>query len=121
MKSVKAIINIGYNEGYGKNDKMTLDEFSLFLQDFIANNYESIGEYISFIVTPAMTVYNTDWGCHNGGEPMMLLTASANPQFVKNIDLWKIHVEEYARMLKSVLKQSTVFMEFVETDTVYLK
>lgn len=119
MKSCKATITIGINEGYNHNNETNLD-FNEYLQNFLKDNCQSIGNYIPFVAIPSKTIYSESWGCPEGGEDTYTLTATANPKFVPSIGTWKMQVIEYVKRLKAELKQSTVLIEFSDVDTVYI-
>ena len=91
-------------------------------QEKAAEVHESTGIYISAVVSPALTVYGTNWGCPVGGEKTATVSGSANPAFVKDLDAWKQTVIEVVKAVKAELQQTTVVIEFSElSDFVYLE
>ena len=48
------------------------------------------------------------------------ISVTANPQFVNDISVWKNTVIELVTTMKTRLQQSTVTIEFCETDVIYL-
>lgn len=48
--------------------------------------YESDCTYVGAVITPAKTVYHTEWGCPVGGENTVLITGSV----IQHIPIWKI-------------------------------
>lgn len=121
MLTLTAKVTIGINEGYNhSNDSGLKDSFGAFLYNFLEENEDQVGEYISFVVYPTKTIYKNEWGCPDGGEDTITLEATANPKFVHDLKTWKFHVTKYIELLKKELKQSTVMIQFYETDVQYL-
>lgn len=79
------------------------------------------GIYVSAVIKPCITVYNTEWGCPEGGELTVEITGVRNPEFVQDSELYKISVTAVIKCLKELLKQSTVTLEFSTTKVMYLK
>lgn len=122
MLTLSAKVTIGINEGYDHlNESNLKDSFNDFLYNFLEENEDQVGEYISFVVYPTKTIYKKEWGCPNGGEDTITLEATANPKFVHDLKTWKFHVIKYIELLKEELKQSTVMIQFYETDVQYLQ
>ena len=122
MLTLTAKVTIGINEGYDHlNESNLKDSFGAFLYNFLEENEDQVGEYISFVVYPTKTIYKKEWGCPNGGEDTITLEATANPKFVHDLKTWKFHVIKYIELLKEELKQYTVMIQFYETDVQYLQ
>ncbi len=118
-KTVSFKIVLRIVAGYGYNlAGVTSNE----LVNKIAKDWQKIAEEQvknNNIYVPAI-IYSPDWGCPVGGESIVKIEGSCNPQFA-DPDKFKDAVLRIARALKKELQQSTLTIEFFESDIVYLK
>jgi len=115
---------VGVAEGYFHNISGVAapelaNKIAALWQQLAKAEFEEFGEYISAAVSPAAVVYNTDWGCPVGGESVIKIEGTCNPQFC-NRELYKPAVMRLAEALKKELQQSTLSAEFWESELVYL-
>ena len=119
MKTIKMTAVIGVCEGYGHSNNTNVAFESLY-QDAAAEEFAESGTYVSAVITPTRTVYHKDWCCPDGGEVTYEVTATANPEYVTDMEAWKEAALRVVKSLKCVLKQTTVTVEFSEVDLIYL-
>ncbi|APF25339.1 hypothetical protein [Clostridium sporogenes] len=123
-KTIKFEIVTGINEGYFHKNKNKdgVQVVGEVWQKIALEVFKDRGIYISSVINSSKTVYNTEWGCPEGGEDTVTITSTANPEFVQSLEQWKEAVIEIAKNLKNELKQSTMTVEFKEiSDFIYLK
>ena len=125
MKTLSFRLVVGVEKGYfhdvkGVADNGLVYKVSELWQKLAANEFNQSGIYVSVIAQPAAVIYHQEWGCPQGGESVIVLSGSANPNFIKDLDAWKKVVIKLAKELKEQLNQTTLTIEFQETDLVYL-
>ncbi|PLS14718.1 hypothetical protein CVD28_26455 [Bacillus sp. M6-12] len=119
-KSIRAIIVIGVNAGYGKNEETDpLQKAVLAWQKIADELYAEKDVYVSAIAHKSKAVYRSEWGCPEGGEDTVTFTASSNPKYNSDIDRWKEAVMAVTKKLKEMLGQDTVTLEFEETEILF--
>ncbi|MCC5438658.1 hypothetical protein [Clostridium botulinum] len=123
-KTIEFKIITGVNEGYfhDNENKDGVQVVGEVWQKIALDVFKDRGIYISSVINSSKTVYNTEWGCPEGGEDTVTITSTANPEFVQNLEEWKEAVIEIAKKIKKELKQSTMTVEFKEiSDFIYIK
>lgn len=118
--STTAKINLGVCAGYN-NDNEEVDDFENYLQKRLEKLSEELGFYIPFIVYEVKTVYKKEWGCPDGGEKTYNLEATRNPKFEMDDKKWREEVLKIISVLKEELKQSTVTLQFIPIEIVYMR
>lgn len=123
MKTKKMIAVIGVCEGYGHNNEGGKEEktFNKLYIQTAGDVFASCGIYVSAVSKETRTLYNTEWGCPEDGEITYELSATANPEFVKDMVAWKAACLEVVSKLKEKLNQTTVTVEFMDVDILYIK
>lgn len=122
MKTIKFFASLGVVAGYGHDNSS--EEPALVIagrvwQEVSAAIMAETGVYVSAVLTPAKTVYHTDWGCPVGGENTVLITGDCNPQFTE-VAAYKAAVVETLRRAATALRQSTTQLSFLEVELEYL-
>lgn len=124
MKSLKFEAVFGVNEGYFHNNenRNILENISKIWQKKAKDIFEQTNIYISAVITLSKVVYHREWGCPDTGEDVIVITSSANPEFIKDIDLWKEVSIKILKDMQKELKQSRVSVNFFEVnDFIYLQ
>lgn len=112
---------IGANEGYTDNsDEINLASINELWLEKAAAVANSTGIYISGISSLGRALYRHEWGCPEGGEPVVIITGSLNGEFCKNAEAWKQAVRKVSLGLKEDLKQTTATLEFSSVAMEYL-
>lgn len=122
METISFKLIIGVNEGYNNNsDEINLTAVNELWLEKAAAVANSTGIYISGISSLGRALYRHEWGCPEGGEPVVIFTGSLNGEFCKNAEAWKQAVREISLGLKEDLKQTTATLEFSSSiDMEYL-
>ena len=121
METISFKLVIGVNEGYNNNsDEINLTAVNELWLEKAAAIAESTGIYISAISSLGRALYAHNWGCPEGGEPVVIFTGLLNDKFCKNADDWKQAVRKVCLGLKKDLKQTTATLEFSSVDMEYL-
>ncbi len=122
MKSVKYFASLGVVPGYG-HDNVTetnaLDIAGNAWQECAAIVHGKTGIYVGAVISPARTVYHTDWGCPKGGEVTVAITGECNPTYTE-VAGFKAAVLETLKLTAQKLGQSTTQLTFQEVDFEYL-
>lgn len=123
INTSKFYITTGVNKGYFHNneDKFDIKELNILWQKMAEKEFEKNGIYVSCISYNSNAIYSENWGCPKGGEHTVTFSGVANPEFVKDIGKWKKVVINIAEKLKEELSQSTMTVEFLNSDMIYLK
>ncbi|MCR5324959.1 MAG: hypothetical protein K6E85_17010 [Lachnospiraceae bacterium] len=123
FSSVKWSITIGVNPGYNNKTQEYIpdDEFATACRKIAQEVEDETSVYISCVFYRSRVVYKTEWGCPEEGEFTNTLTGSCNPEFCKDIDKYIEAVEMFAKKLKEEYKQSTILLEIVPMNAMYLK
>lgn len=124
MKTTKFFASLGVVAGYGHGNTTVTDANAVAIagkawQQAAAAVYKKTGTYVGAMVTPARTVYHTDWGCPNGGEITVAITGECNPEYTA-LDAYKAAVLKVLRNTAKKLGQSTTQVCFVDAEFEYL-
>ena len=121
METTKFTLTIGVNKGYNNNsDEINLTAVNELWLEKAAEVANSTGIYISGISSLGRALYRHEWGCPEGGEPVVIITGSLNGEFCKNAEAWKQAVRKVSLGLKEDLKQTTATLELSSVDMEYL-
>ena len=123
-KTVSFRIAAGIAAGYYHNlagvaDAALANKVGELWQKLAQKEFEKSNVYVPAIITPASVIYSTDWGCPVGGEAIIRIEGSCNPQFA-DPEEFRAAVLRIAEALKKELQQSTLTVEFFESELVYL-
>ena len=121
-KTIKFFASLGVVAGYGHDNATPASPEQIAgeaWQEAGAAVMAATKTYVGAVITPAKTVYSTDWGCPVGGETTVLITGECNPQYTK-IDDYKAAVVETLRQAALALGQSTTQLTFIEVEFEYL-
>ena len=129
METSKFELNIGVTPGYfHKNEGTGEQSVEALFQEIAEEVYKATNIAVAGIVTPAKTVYRTEYGCPPTGEDTFVITGLLNLTFIANhespvaVDFeWRKAVTTIAEKLRKKLNQTTAYLSFSRVWFIYLK
>lgn len=120
-KTIKFFASLGVVAGYGHDNVAIAPEQTAgeAWQKAAAAVMAASGTYVGAVITPARTVYHTDWGCPVGGEKTVGITGECNPEYTE-LAAYKAAVIETLKQTALALGQSTTQLCFLEAEFEYL-
>lgn len=124
MKTKKFFASLGVMAGYGHSNAAVTDTNAVVIagkawQQAAAAVMKKTGVYVGAVISPARTVYHTDWGCPVGGEITVAITGECNPAYTE-LTAYKTAVLAVLKRTAKKLGQSTTQITFSEVDFEYL-
>lgn len=76
--------------------------------------------FVSAIATFGYAIYHHEWGCPFKGEQCLTFHCTANPEFIKDLDVYEKGVIYIAKKLKKRFRQHTITITKLPADICYL-
>lgn len=127
FNTLKAEMVVGVNPGYQDNAKeVDIKQFAELYKRCAETIMEKHGVYVSAVAHAVRTLYKTEWGCPEGGEPCVRIEADCNPSYsemppAKYKEKWKECVMEIIKELMKELGQKTVTLSFSDGGVFYIQ
>jgi hypothetical protein len=87
---------------------------------FAKEYYEKTDTYVSSIATDSKALYNSAWGCPTFGEETLTFNCTANPTFIKDMDLYEKGIFYITGKLKEKYEQHTITITKLNSHICYL-
>ena len=104
------------NGGIVSNSKLYRSKW----MEYAGEYFDETGTYISAIANEGYALYNEEWGCPLLGEETITFNCTANPEFIKDMELYEAGVLYITNKLKEFFKQSTVTITKLESTVKYI-
>lgn len=112
METTQFSLTMGVNPGFKHRNEARGEAVGPRWQAAAADEFARSQIYVSATVTPAKTVYHTDWDCPLGGENVATVTGVRNPAFVADDAAWRDAVRRVAARVGRELGQKNVYVTF---------
>ena len=89
-------------------------------QKYAKDFYEENNVYVSSISLFGYALYHTDWGCPYEGEQCLSFHCTANPEFVKDMDMYEKGLLYIVKKLKKEFDQHTITITKIPSEVLYL-
>ncbi len=122
MKTIKFFASLGVISGYGHDNVTDVNATEIAgnaWQEAAKKVFEDSKTYIGAVISPAKTVYHTEWGCPVGGEVTVAITGECNPTYTA-ADAYKAAVIAVLEGAAKKLGQKTTQITFSEAEFEYL-
>lgn len=125
MKALGFSATFGVVAGYGHDNNASAPAEVIVAAAWMAAMAEEFGTSgiaVGGVISPSRTAYLAVWGCPEGGEVTATVTGQSNPDFDKDVEVYKAAVLRMCAAVKAALQQNTVRVAFFEVvDFHYLK
>lgn len=104
------------------------DEITIFSTDNMQYHWQVYAEeffnkndvFVSAIATFGYAIYHHEWGCPVIGEQCLTFHCTANPEFIKDLDVYEKGVIYITKKLKKRFRQHTITITKLPADICYL-
>lgn len=100
--------------------KCQLDEMKSAWQNYAEEFYEEHDVYVSSIAITGKALYHDYWGCPKHGERVLTFNCTANPEYIKDMDLYEEGILYITKKLKKQFEQNTITITKLPAEVFYL-
>lgn len=119
--TVKYEVLVGVPDGMPiTNDIFFKDDIRAAWQKYAKEFYDKTNVYVSAITMFGRAIYRTEWGCPHCGESVISFHCTANPEFIKDLNLYKEGVLYISKKLKKEFGQHTITITQLPAGIFYL-
>lgn len=104
------------------------DELNIFTTNNMQYHWQKYAEeffaqtnvFVSAIATFGHAIYHHEWGCPPSGEQCLTFHCTANPKFIKDLDMYEEGVLYIVKKLKKYFRQHTITITRITSKVCYL-
>ena len=118
--SIKYEVVIGLISGKTNSVIYDHEYIKMKWQEYAKEFYDKTGVYVSAVAMVSHAIYNKEWGCPALGEPCISFHCTANPEFIKDFDVYGEGVLYITKKLKKEYEQHTITITKIPAGVIYL-